>query len=978
MTKYRIIERQKNTGEWQTHGIAYIKDGRCHFLHQDNKTGTVRVSKLTELEDEDLLKEGNTNFRWGEIKEWNEPPSFDPESVLQKMQKTTPSIPPKFFWQNAEQIPSPYKEIFDKMLTDEEFLRNQPFEKVQPFVNNFHWLYENGLPPYQKLVKLLWRYWTYVIGEQRLLFLNNDEYNVALLLYARVFDIPVDNYPRQKQYLEKHRELYKTLAPPKKVWGARATLSQNILAMMDSPIIHVWIFEREEIPQRIIIVGKGLAKHRHKIFNDALVTALRVQTSALDVFNDGLITINCNSDVEKALNITLPVLGANKPLADAETAGASMRELIRQLEVIAEQTGFVEVHKANITDVEQLDTVLRKQAVKGKTSGKPILWTPAPNFIASEQELFTIQPIFDLSHKDRRPRRLTLQLNPELLNTKSWQKLLEAYQKEIINSILIDADIRLKFYQQKKKSLEEEKKQWDALEKEPKKRKERWGKNVTVNWRFDDEVGLGIWLHPPEIIPTAIYFTKNVPGLIQSYGNWVDKMQNIINSLKESSNRPDAPFLRLVTTRCFDAALRNRQPEASPRINKLYKAWANPMRNLLCFEWRKKLRVSGAKPEDLFTNHITFNLLQVTTTNFNPSEVNKNKKIPMVRLEIRPYTLLDAKRSVALFDPKKAFMIVKDSSDYSDDKFDQSRTKNLKKILEEISNEEILKKSEDNVEKLANLLRENLINNPQQICEEIIDFLKPKRTTAELSEDVKNISKAREKVLSMPFSFTRLLDRAETAMIHHALLTSRASLKEALLGVSTLIEKWQDLQSQNQLQHLELISENELQCRLHLLRAFAECLNTLPPKEIEKELPVIYRSLGPSAKVEIKNALVEADNANKDYVKNWFEYLSQWDSNVAYSKLIRDLPTEEDLTSLEQYSSMSVFDAIEVIKTANKLREITKNLDHVREKRDTALIKLGPVLDQALLAYSANVVYKELNSLLEILTGYQPLFTRGG
>ena len=69
-------------------------------------------------------------------------------------------------------------------------------------------------------------------------------------------------------------------------------------------------------------------------------------------------------------------------------------------------------------------------------------------------------------------------------------------------------------------------------------------------------------------------------------------------------------------------------------------------------------------------------------------------------------------------------------------------------------------------------------------------------------------------------------------------------------------------------------------------------------------------------------------------------------------------------------------EALEMIKTAAELRGAMTNLSHVQENRDSALVKLGPKLESALLSYSAGVAYGDILTLFEILTGREAVYKR--
>jgi hypothetical protein len=93
---------------------------------------------------------------------------------------------------------------------------------------------------------------------------------------------------------------------------------------------------------------------------------------------------------------------------------------------------------------------------------------------------------------------------------------------------------------------------------------------------------------------------------------------------------------------------------------------------------------------------------------------------------------------------------------------------------------------------------------------------------------------------------------------------------------------------------------------------------------------------------------------------------------------MRGLPNEQELISLEESSAVRAFDLIELLRVIKALRAATAALSHVQERRESALVKLGPALEAGLLSQAANIAYGDLVSLLEVLTGRQMAFDSRG
>lgn len=960
MIQYRILECLNERQEWQSYGVAYIKDNERRELifYQLNQHVKLPFNSLNELEGYCPLPDEDPQYRWTEIKVWNKPEEFSPEAILKNANaQPTPQpeqqSPKRPSWQSINDLPRQLRGALIEIRSDISV-----FEKYPSFLlelkENFIFLHENGLPPYKELVDVLLCYWSFI--DRRGEIFPNDVHKVRLLLYAQAFEVPLTLTREQKETLARNKDLYSSLMPPLKAWGVQSALSKNILAMLDSLVIHAWMFQREGIPERIIIVGKGLTEHRENIFNEALVTALRVQASPLDLVNDGLIIINREANVTNTLGLNLAILGANAPLAGAETAAEAMRDLFRRLKILAKNTGFVQVYEADIEDAENLRKCLRKLATKVKQDQEPVLWMPDPENLAPEKELVVSEPILNISNPSHRLIPIQLRISSQLLQSSSWKELIEAYETEVIRRINIDTKIRLESYQKREDFLREEQKQWNQADES--ERQDRWGTTVKLTERFDEDTGLIIWLCPPEIVSTKEYFQKNVPFLIRYYAIWSERMKDILDSLAKASLRPDAPFKRLAITRFFDAALRrglNLEIKDMPKVEKLYYKWVTPIINLLNFEWRTHLRSIGVKDKDLFTAHTTFSLFQRIDDSGN-----------ITQLLMSPYTLIDVKRSVGLFDTEKQIMIIRDASDYPQEFTCHSTNIELNQQLQQYQDC-------SNITDFCELLRQMLMQNPEETIKQVFQQIRSQVTKDELLKDLEQLQKLNEQGLCIPWSFSRLIDRADKAMYNSALFTAYASLEKALTAIPQLQTELVNLRDSKQSQHPISIPKKELECRVYLLIAFAGCLTKwsckLDSKQKFKKTLIQVCHAPHSAGEPEKTALIKARMVNFEYVNNWIEYLAKQGPDLAAKKLTRDLPIEEDFASPKQYAAMRLFDAIEIINIANKLREATKNLSHLQETRATAFIKLGLVLEDAILSYGTGIVYDDLISLLEKLIG---------
>jgi hypothetical protein len=559
---------------------------------------------------------------------------------------------------------------------------------------------------------------------------------------------------------------------------------------------------------------------------------------------------------------------------------------------------------------------------------------------------------------------VSLSLSPQLLNAGAWEKLMKAYHAQVIRGIQMDAQIRLEYYERRGTGLRGEKEQWDKTDEQ--QRSQRWGPTVTLTQQFDDKLGLAIWLHAPNLISTKQYFEENVPNLIRSYEDWAAKMREILASIEAAASRPDLPFFRLLTARLFDAALRGRDPEPAGEIQKLYHEWAGSAADLLRFEWRKKLRSLKARPEDLFTTHTTFGLFIFASG---------QQPIVIKKVEMIPYTLLDAKRSVALFDRDRGFMVVNDPSDFPQQPAQPPAGDVWQELLRKSSGP-----GEDEEVELAEQLRQALLKEPQMVSKQMISLLMPHLDETALSEDLKQFIKIQEQGLHKA-AFTRHVNRADHAMDGRAILTTRENLDQARRAIPDLLKTWQATKEAASFGNTDespahVLETNQLECRLYLLMAIGECLAA--GQSVKDYLPATFRSpQAGGSKPEIRDALSRAENADRIYAHGWIERLSHWGLDTAYSELMRGLPSEEEVTTPEEHAALLAFDVVELLGITRIIQEATAKLSQVQEKRASALVKLGPAIEAGLLMQAASTVHGDIIRLLEVLTGRQAAFGSG-
>lgn len=952
MTDFRLLERQTPEGSWFPDGVAYAK-GNLFLFFRGAQTLRLHVEHLRDLDENHFPYEEHATFRWASIQVWDPQEAFAPENALSWAQQRSSAQSDALRNRTPEQVAVEVRALLALALWNEN-------EKAKLRAAFAHFI-EKGYPLYPQLVEAIWRQWPSSSSTGPFVA---AEHNVALLLYARAFDFPVDDYPSQVNYLKEHADLYAPLFETTGGWGPRASLAGGVKTLLDSPVMNVWVYKDQSEIHKMLIVGKGLRQFQDQLFTDFLLTAMRVQANPLDVINSGVVSIERHVGSIEARNIALPVMGANAPLRDVETATAAFQQLLNRLKQLSRETGFVQIHEIDARQMEGFKQNLLDTMKDALLLNKPILWAPE----SGESEIVLLEPLRELPRQQpkgelvRPPLPVEIEIGLDLFHTEKWLRLMKACQEDAVNTIYFDAMIKLDYYRKRIEALTAEKKRWDTADEDT--RQAQWGPSITLNQRFDDETGLTVWLQRPTLKSTKEYFEEIVPILIDSHQRWAGKMESLISDLKAASEREDKPFTRLLMSRLFDSAIRGQPITGSPRVQRRYQAWVEPVADLLNFLLRYHFGRTGTDWNELFNAHTTFALFA------NIGERN--------RIYLQPQTLIDARSSIVIVDPQRSYVIVKDPTDLpAPDQHPGGRQEI--DILRNLSGEW----KELQPEELTKALREALIENPG-LLDQVLKLLGPQIDTETLERDKSRIKEIQHKSQTEALQFVRLIDRATNATISYGQLTMMESLEGAHRVIPDVIQRWQELRARaeeanrNLEYHKPVLDQKKLECRLYLLKALYLCL--LSGKDPKEHLPAILASHVSMASEEIRQALEAAEQLDPEFTKRWFDFLGQWELIGVLSMLRRDLPSEDDLLDSEQTHVASVFDVFDLITAARYFRDAMVELNPDHEIRASAYLKLGQAIENAMVTYAVSTVSavdEEVRHLLEILTGRELTFKRG-
>ena len=798
------------------------------------------------------------------------------------------------------------------------------------------------------LAKRLWKYWEFTCHDQPLF--EADEDNVALLLHAQAYgeDVPTAGDGSQLgELLKKHRRLYEEPPfPPRLSWGPRAVLSQEVLAGLDSPVLHIWSSSNTAgmPPQQILVIGNGLPEISQQVFSNAFVTALRVHAVPNDMMNIGVLKVEMPNYPETPPDIPFKPIGDSRVTLtpDAvQSAAEAMQDLYNLLTDLAQETGLVQIHDFLVADQKKLTDAYKAYAQVASDNPERVILFKHENENAVEN-LVTLTRYWQIGDDCS---VLLFPLSADLLEIDDYKQLLEAYEAATFHRSKMDIRIRRDYYKQEADRLTDEKLKFDEASAE--ERKIFWDQTVMLVEEFEFKLGITIKLALPKEMLTDLFYKHNAPTLIEHHRRWEQRMENILRSLEIAEKSPDAPVRRFAVSRFFDAVMRGRVPDESQAAAAAFEAWRARLQPLLWFEWRQFLKRKDIPLTSISTPHTAFH-----------TWLTPRSEGEIAQVVLSPFSLVDLHRSVGVFDAENHVMIVRDATDYTklfapSQETGQQRWERLLALADNPDTTD---------EMFAKALREELRQAPgellQPILVELFESHKIKMAYSAVEEAELEAQRAQEAHREtvhriMLEKLARSIYKTDVARrIYHALLAMRVmayqTAREALP-----IEK----------------DFGQWTVRVCLVRALVECrISGYPFQEL---LPDVFHRRISIAPASIRSALDHAENADRNYVENWIENLEAHRDDVskAVGQLLRGLPEGEKVCNPEEYAALLARSAIEASRLARVLEQATTLLSDDHELITHAFAKLGQALEEALLADFTTSTQDDLVDLVEVLTG---------
>lgn len=493
------------------------------------------------------------------------------------------------------------------------------------------------------------------LAPERRLF-EDAEADLTLWAHARAYHIGTEDSdiglpPGMLQY----RELIDPLMPLQLDWGAVSHFQEKVIAALDSPIIHAWLFSEDAAPgakkkpvRLALIVGRGIPSVRERVVNASLSCLLTVDPHPNNLLLEGLIQIHAapsGEDSEESgertwRDVIIGSLFGSTPhneVVISENAAEALEKLESTLMQLEARTGFVSVHRASFRDYTSFNRRIESEVRKAQRRDAMSVWSGED----SELEVATCRPI---SRTDV-GRAFQLHLNAELLDSPLYKSLRDCCRAALIEPILADMERRKRFYEDQ---LEQHRNKYDWFQKLSDKEKDA-EPDVIADREIDWHMVQEIMLAEERRISAREFYTKGMLFKIEQDQKYLQYVDRIHKRMLQLRDHPDAPIDSLIAARLFDAAIRDVTPSDNSDIAEQFKYWKGLVQPMLWLEWRRALKHDEIAEPDLCTRHTLFNV-----------RIERADS----KLTLTPLTLIDSVRSVLVFDAVRKILITRDATDY--------------------------------------------------------------------------------------------------------------------------------------------------------------------------------------------------------------------------------------------------------------------------------------------------------------------------
>jgi hypothetical protein len=827
----------------------------------------------------------------------------------------------------------------------EELLGKLPYAWSEADLSDARSFFTRARPsPAAALTRNLLRYWGQH-SPDRSLFEDPDE-DLALVLHGLALGLldaaELPDYAERA--LDENAPRYAPLLPKAVPWGPRAALSPSVRAALPSSLVHAWVISDDQGPVEVLAVGQGLPEIQRRIEEAAFTASLRINGTAdpaagdpvKDVIAVGLIRVGVHS-YQRHLAARLPGFGRSNAATNMDllsTALGALRDFVALLRSLERQTKLVRIAEVSRRDSDLLEQALRSMAADA--ADEALL---RPTSAGGTQRHGTSSDAAVLLPSLGIPSGevIGLRLTPDLVRTRRYRELETAHQRAVADRLTMDARLRRDHNQEECDRLQAE---HDAFkEATPQERVTFWDRNVLLNQKFDNRLGITVWLAQPEERPAEEYYLHRLPGpngLIEQHRAWAERMALVVDNLEQAMNRPFAPARQLGLARFLDAALRDVVPRESPATTEAFRLWSRDVQPMLWFEWRRLHERRGLAVADVFTRHTILLTRYVAV----PDEDET--------LVTQPHSMVDGAFSAVLADRRRGVLVVRDATDRAQpDQAVRQRPSATREGGDEAWSAlcVLAERKDVTQEQFADAILEALRNHPETVIRKIAQTLQPLSpdiTEAEVIDGA--FGRARQKT-----AVSSMLERALWATRCGAFLTARECLRHVTSPASA-----------------EAPVQNNFAARAWLLRAIVECAAA---GWNDRDIMTMLADKSPAMPPAALRALDEANQLDGAFADEWQAGCANDDLGRALRRLFQGLPRAQQVSSRREYAVLLFRQAIECARLARRLDECAGSIPDGREARDSVLAWTGQTLEELLTGPLAGRLGADVLAIMEVLTG---------
>ncbi len=828
----------------------------------------------------------------------------------------------------------------------EEILGKLPYGWSEADLSDARSFFTQARPsPPAALTRSLLRYWTQR-SPDRSLFGDSSE-DLALVLHARAMGLldAADLPDYAERVLAENAPRYAPLLPEAVPWGPRAALSPSVRAALPSSLVHAWVISDDHGPVEVLAVGQGLPEIQRRIEEAAFTASLRINGTAdpeagdpvRDVIAVGLIRVGVHS-YQRHLSALLPGFGRSNPATDMDlrsTALGALRDFVALLRTLERETKLVRIVEVSRRDIDSLGHALHTMATDAP-AGEALLRPMSAGGTQSHRTssgAAVLLPSLGIPSGEV----IGLWLTPDLVRTRRYLALETAHQRAIADRLTMDARLRRDHNREECDRLQAEHDAFKAAT--PQERATLWDRNVLLTQKFDNRLGITVWLAQPEERPAEEYYLHRLPGpkgLIEQHRAWAERMALVVDNLEQAMTRPFAPARQLGLARFLDAALRDVVPRESAATTEAFRLWSRDVQPMLWFEWRRLLERRGLAMADVFTRHTILLTRYVAVPDIDETLVTQ------------PHSMVDDAFSAVLADRRRGVLVVRDATDHAQP--DQAVRRQLSATRQGGAEawsalRALAERKGVTQEQFADAVLEALRDHPETVIREITQALQP--PSPDITEAVvidEAFRRARQKTV-----VSSMLERGLWATRSGAFLTARECLQQVTSPIGT----------EGQVQ-------NNFAARAWLLRAIVECAAA---GWNDHDIMTMLADKSPAMPPEALRALDEADQLDHAFTAGWQAGCADDDLARALRRLFQGLPRAQQVCSPREYAALLFRQAIECARLARRLDECAGQIPDGREATDSILAWTGPTFEELLTGPLAGRLGADVLAIIEVLTG---------